>query len=94
MLTQNINNVNVIRKRARVEKTRETGQKFIDRDLGVLMDKTVISEDNEVVRLLDDEDKKKNKIYSHRVSIKKTITRDEVSEIFKCNSLKPLWDLC
>ena len=71
MLTQNNNNVNVIRKRARVEKTRETGQKFIDRDLDVLMDKTIISEDNEVVRLLDDEDKKKNKIYSHRVSIKK-----------------------
>lgn len=57
------------RKKARMEKIREvvsSKEKYIDKDLDVLMDKTIISEDNEVVKLHDDE-KKKNKIHSYRV---------------------------
>ena len=57
------------RKKAKYDKTCEISSnrnKYIDdRDMDVLMDKTIISEDNEVVRLKDDE-KKKTKIQTYR----------------------------
>ncbi len=57
----------------RLEKKRETGQKFVDRDLDVFIDRKIFSEDDEVSRLHEEEDKKKTKINSCRVSLKTNI---------------------
>ena len=45
-------------------------QKFVDRDLDAFMDKTILSEDDGVARLHEEDDKKKTKINSCRVSLK------------------------
>ncbi len=74
-------NVNDYRKRARLEKKRETGQKFVDRDLDVFLDRKILSEDDEVVRLHEEEDRKKTKINSCRVSFKKII------KVVKCEEI-------